>query len=354
MMKFELCYQLEGEKTLIAAQLLKRTKPFYDWDSKDNLTIKLSYEFLPKGIITRFIVRLHYHITNQKNVWREGVVLERQNALAEVIETYGKKEIRIRVRGKYKKELLAIVLDNFDNIHKSFPSLKVTKLIPCNCKECRNNQEPNFFEYDLLREYFDENIEEERCRKSKFMVKIAPLLAEAFGKYNEEEGRTPILYISYSDEDLMDKRILERHLKALEKSDKIKIFDKEKIAPGLDEKREQREQLDEAEVILLLISSNFIANERNYSLEMVKALERSENKSCITIPVIIKDCNWEDLPFAKIKPVLYNKKPLFSKEFQIDESLTNAVHQIQISIKHFMSNKKLKKEKENIAKDTIL
>ena len=79
MMKFKLCYQIPNtQDTYIAPQLLTKIKPDYSWDKNNNLILRYTYEFMPKGIITQFIVVMHQDIDKQQNVWRSGVVLHKE------------------------------------------------------------------------------------------------------------------------------------------------------------------------------------------------------------------------------------------------------------------------------------
>ena len=59
-------------------------------------------------------------IDQQKYVWRSGVILDKDQTKAEVIEYYGKREIKIRVSGKYKRDLLNTVTYELDKIHDSY------------------------------------------------------------------------------------------------------------------------------------------------------------------------------------------------------------------------------------------
>ena len=111
MLKFKLCYQIPGtDNNYIIPQLLTEEQPDYEWISDDNLVMKYRYpDFMPKGIITRLIVELHRYIADQgKCVWKSGVVLEKDDAKAEILEDYGKRSIMVRVSGAkaYKKELM--------------------------------------------------------------------------------------------------------------------------------------------------------------------------------------------------------------------------------------------------------
>ncbi len=164
MIKFKLCYQIPNTKaTYIAPQLLKENQPKYNWGTTNNLILRYTYEFMPKGIITQFIVAMHKHIWQQEYVWKSGVILEKDETFAEVIEYYGKREIKIRVVGKYKRDLLHEVTLELDKIHDSYQRLKYNKLIPCNCEQCQNNQDPHFYKYNKLRERIAYNQLEIQC-----------------------------------------------------------------------------------------------------------------------------------------------------------------------------------------------
>jgi internalin A len=60
MMRFRLCYEIPGRLgTYIAPHLLSANQPGYEWDDKENLHLRYEYDFMPKGILTRFIVEMH-------------------------------------------------------------------------------------------------------------------------------------------------------------------------------------------------------------------------------------------------------------------------------------------------------
>jgi signal recognition particle receptor subunit beta len=142
MMKFKLCYQLPNEKsTYIAPQLLDYNEPEYEWNSDDNIILRYRYDFMPKGILNRFIVEMHRFIL-EPFVWLTGVLLQREETRAKIVETYDQREITIRLSGANKRGFLEVITDQFDRIHESYNRLKVDKLIPCNCSECKGSQQP--------------------------------------------------------------------------------------------------------------------------------------------------------------------------------------------------------------------
>ena len=187
MMKFQLCYEIPGcAGQYIAPQLLSENAPEYERETHPqplpvgetgDLHVRYAYEFMPKGMLTRFIVAAHPFIEDQRLVWKSGVVLRKDGARAEIIEYYGKREIQIRVSGQDKKGLLTIVMYEFEKIHGIYAHLKYDTLIPCNCAACQASAEPHFYEFDMLKEFLANRQNDIQCRKKPYhMVNVRGLL----------------------------------------------------------------------------------------------------------------------------------------------------------------------------------
>jgi internalin A len=177
MMRFKLCYPIPNRlKHYIAPQLLEFNQPDYDWDENNNLILRYKYQFMPKGIITRFIVETHPWIEEQKLVWRNGVVLSYQLARAEVTEHYNQREIKVRVLGNHKKDLLAVVNHELEKIHQSFERLKYETLVPCNCRECANSANPYTYSLEKLRKRLNAGVYQIQCDDSYEQVDVRRLI----------------------------------------------------------------------------------------------------------------------------------------------------------------------------------
>lgn len=179
MMKFQLCYEIPNRPgTYIAPQLLSEQQPRYAWKPENNLFLRYKYEeFMPHGFLTRFIVVMHPYIARQRLVWRSGVVLVKGKTAAEVIEFYHWREIRIRVAGPDKRELLAVIMHELDKLHRPFHQLKYDRLIPCNCATCCTIEEPHFYKLTTLKTRLEHNKSTIECDKPPFhTVEIWPLI----------------------------------------------------------------------------------------------------------------------------------------------------------------------------------
>ncbi|QLE44267.1 GTPase [Nostoc sp. C052] len=185
MINFKLCYEIpRSQGKYIAPQLLSANQSSYNWDETNNLILRYTYEFMPKGIITQFIVAMHELMNEQQCVWKSGVVLSKDQTKAEVIEYYGKREIKIRVSGRHKRDLMTIVTHELDKIHDSYKRLKYNKLIPCNCVTCKDNQEPHFYLFEELRQFIADKQDEIQCRKKPYkMVNVLGLIDDVMDKH---------------------------------------------------------------------------------------------------------------------------------------------------------------------------
>ncbi|MEM7555513.1 MAG: COR domain-containing protein [Cyanobacteria bacterium P01_A01_bin.84] len=178
MMRFKLCYPIPNRLSdYIAPQLLDNENlPDYTWDKSNNLILRYKYDFMPKGIITRFIVETHPFIEEQKLVWKSGAVLKKNETRAEIIENHNQKEIKVRVSGNRKKELLAVVTHELEKIHNSYERLKYQTLVPCNCEECRGSEKPYTYHLENLRRRLEKGRYEIECENSFEKVDVRRLI----------------------------------------------------------------------------------------------------------------------------------------------------------------------------------
>ncbi|MBW4429070.1 MAG: leucine-rich repeat domain-containing protein [Nostoc desertorum CM1-VF14] len=183
MMRFKLCYEIPDRRdTYIAPQLLSIEKADYNWDDHNNLILRYTYTFMPKGILTRFIVETHRWIEQQKLVWKNGVVLNKDQTRAEIIENYNQREIKIRVSGNRTKELMAVITHELEKIHNSYEHLQYQTLVPCNCETCKNLPTPYSYSLDKLNKRLSDRRYQIECENSYEMVDIRRLIDDVINQ----------------------------------------------------------------------------------------------------------------------------------------------------------------------------
>ncbi|MFO1074877.1 MAG: toll/interleukin-1 receptor domain-containing protein [Geminicoccaceae bacterium] len=107
------------------------------------------------------------------------------------------------------------------------------------------------------------------------------------------------IFISYARDDREYCTELLSHLGFLINSGQVNVFDDSKIRPGEDWNQAILEKLDDADIVVCLISPSFQSSPYCTTKEMISALERKK----VIIPVLIRDVDFEGLPISKYQAV---------------------------------------------------
>lgn len=318
--RFELAYSIPNTtpQAWILPQRLPAAQDF-NWQPAQKTVIVYQYAFMPRGIITRIICRLHRKIKNDA-VWNDALVVAYQGEEAFIREVYGENRIVIEATTTKNTELLNLVINQIDEIHadlrNSNLNLNVEKLVPCNCEKCLKSKEPHRFDYDLLFRLLAKPKEEVTCIKSLEDVSIWKLLQGTGLNYQQRftpHTTTKVMkkvFISYSKEDAAYLKDLKSILKPIAREGKISAWDDTQLHPGEEWDSKIMAELETADIILMLVSRYMLATDYIYEKEMKKAIERAEKGEAVFVPIMIRDCDWNDSPFAKFNILPSKAKPV--------------------------------------------
>jgi formylglycine-generating enzyme required for sulfatase activity len=140
------------------------------------------------------------------------------------------------------------------------------------------------------------------------------------------------LFYSYSHKDESLRRRLETHLASSRRGGLICEWHDRKVGPGEPWDDQIGGHLTSADIVLLLVSADFIASDYCWGKEVTEALERHRRGEARVIPVILKPCQWQSTPLAKLQAVPRNGKPITSwsdKEKAFDDVVTEIVRAVQ-------------------------
>lgn len=139
------------------------------------------------------------------------------------------------------------------------------------------------------------------------------------------------VFFSYShkDESLRDE--LEAHLALLKNQGLIDVWHDRRIIAGSQLDDAISQELETADVILLLVSSDFLASSYCYSKEMARAMERHQRGDARVIPVILRACDWHSAPFGALLAAPRDGKPVSSWPDK-DEAFADVARQVRSAV----------------------
>ncbi len=104
---------------------------------------------------------------------------------------------------------------------------------------------------------------------------------------------------------------LEKHLENMKRQGQITHWHDHNISAGTEWEQEISINLNTADIILLLISPDFMHSD-SCQAEMQQALARHEAGEAIVIPIILRYVDWKGAPFSKLQVLPTGDKPITS------------------------------------------
>jgi hypothetical protein len=135
-------------------------------------------------------------------------------------------------------------------------------------------------------------------------------------------------FVSYCHVDEQYRAELEKHLSLLKRQGLIDVWSDHRIPPGGDIDTHISAELDAADLIILLVSSDFIASEYCYGTEMKRALELHQTGSAKVVPIIVRPCDWTTSPLGRLKALPNDAKPVV-KWPTLDDAFVDVVQALR-------------------------
>jgi internalin A len=236
-----------------------------------------------------------------------------------------------------RRRLLAVIRSDFEHIHRSIARLQAEEMIPVpghpgvsvpyadlQTMEAEGfNEFPQVIGNKIVKldvKALLSGVEEPSTRPREPVREVGSALKEAM--------RVVSSY-AHEDEELRDQ--LETHLKLLQRQGVISTWHDRKIKPGDEWKGVIDENFQRADLILLLVSADFVASDYCYEIEMRTALERHEKGEAKVVPIILRACQWQDALFGKLQALPKDGKPVTSWPDR-DEAWTDVAEGIKKTV----------------------
>ena len=308
MRRFDLCFRFPEprEDTYLIPQLLGKDQPDTGekFAPRQCLNFQYTYPVFPEGLLPRFIVRTALLSVEQPR-WRTGVVLEFEGNTALVKADAQERTVSINVSGptEGRRRLLAVIRADFERIHADFPKLNPVASVPV-------PEHPYLvIPYVELRTYERQKVTEFTRVVGDDVIRLSPrqLLSSVDPTFHP--GTTVRVFISYSHKDETFLHSLLTQLKLLERSAVIDKWYDHEIRAGREWMKEIDRHLEIADLVLLLISADYIVSDF-CDKEMNQAMQLHGAGKAWMVPIIVRECSWQTAPFGKLSALPKNGRPI--------------------------------------------
>jgi hypothetical protein len=144
------------------------------------------------------------------------------------------------------------------------------------------------------------------------------------------------VFISYRHANHSVRDEVRKHLGWLENSDQIEVFDDREILAGDEWDARIKAELEQAQIIILIVTADFMHSPYCTKVELKSALERRAREETRVIPIIAEACDWEAMPIFTIaalpKDKANNLKPLNKWRGDKDVALTQIAQQVRRNV----------------------
>jgi TIR domain len=139
------------------------------------------------------------------------------------------------------------------------------------------------------------------------------------------------IFLSYSHTDEVLRAEFDKHLALLKRQGVVDVWSDHCIRPGEELDSVIDVGIESADIVLLLISSDFIHSDYCFGREMKIAMERHDQKRSIVVPIILRPCDWHSSQFGRLKALPTDGKAVI-KWTILDEAFLDVVQQLRLLI----------------------
>lgn len=122
--------------------------------------------------------------------------------------------------------------------------------------------------------------------------------------------RRATVFVSYAHLDEKFREELELQLAILRNKGYLDWWTDKRLIPGDEWEQKIKEQLAKADIILLLVSSYFLASTFCWGIELAEAIKRHQEGTARVVPIFVRECVPEETPIEKLQGVPRKDRPV--------------------------------------------
>lgn len=128
---------------------------------------------------------------------------------------------------------------------------------------------------------------------------------DAYEPRNREPGdqdvaRSLKLMFCYAHENSRQRNEVDKRLATMKRRGLVRVWHDRRITAGRDWVGQIDQYLNGSDLILLLVSAEFIASDYCFDVEMARAIERHRTGEARVIPIILRQCDWKETPLREL------------------------------------------------------
>ena len=131
-------------------------------------------------------------------------------------------------------------------------------------------------------------------------------------EFTSSPTKTLKVFFSYSYKDKKMQVELEKFLYSLKRQYSISSWHNGEIGAGNEWAKEIDTHLSQADIVLLLVSQDFIASDYCYNKEMMRSLERHRKGEACVVPIILRHSTWKETPLRELQALPMGGRPIMS------------------------------------------
>lgn len=280
--------------------------------------LRYTYPALPEGLVARAIVRLHAFIEEANGThqqWASGAILTRESARALIRTEPQDRRVMITVTGpiKARQQRAGLCQAEMRDIHSEIPGLNPIE---------ETQVQGDWISTATLEADEKKNQQTGISTADRGTVMVDPVgLNNAYSKQPArfEEIWKPTAFISYSKNNVSHRKRLESELKVLMNEGLLASHWHDRmIDPGDDWNDRIQSKLEEADVVIVLVSVAALSTDYITKDEIPKALALHNAGKTVVVPVILESCRWDKTALGALNALPEKGKPLTQWKPQSD------------------------------------
>lgn len=267
--------------------------------------LKYQHRHLHYGIIQQFLIRMGRK-TALDMIWQNGIAFAMGENEALVIADFEQDSIRIQTHGPQALHLMQAIRKEFSDIYEQ---QEVEVSVSKDGKAYLSKEK-----LTTLQEYAPKCEQADLFWVLQLPNKEVDLRLDALPDVEQEveqlPGKQTKAFICYAPEDEILKDKVYNSLLQLKYTYNFELWDDTQVLGGDVRDAEIAKCLQEADIIFVLLSTDFLSSNALWKKEVPQALARHQQENATLIPILLRKCMWELSEFAKLQPLPRNGEPI--------------------------------------------